>query len=87
MAPYADVRVYLTAPLEVRAKRISERDSIPFEEAKLNIIRREKAHWERFKALYGIDITDLSIFDLVVNTAMFGADEIANFILSALHRS
>ena len=84
MAPNADLKVYLTAPRRVRAKRIAQRDGVPEEVALTDIVKRERIHWERFKSLYGIDISDLSIFDLVVNTATFGAEEIVNLIISAL---
>ncbi|UXD21893.1 cytidylate kinase [Ignicoccus pacificus DSM 13166] len=87
VAPKADLKVYLTAPIRVRAKRIAKRDGIDEEEAMFSILEREKAHWERFKALYGIDITDLSPFDLVVDTSKFRPEEISNMIISYIKRS
>lgn len=84
IAPKADLRVYLTAPRNIRAKRIAMRDNISEDIALLDIMRREKVHWERFKTLYGVDISDLSIFDLVINTALFRPEDIVDFILSAL---
>ena len=84
MAPKADLKVYLTAPRMVRAKRIAQRDGVPEDVALMDIIKRERIHWERFKSLYGIDISDLSIFDLVVNTAVFEAEDVVKLIISAL---
>jgi len=75
-----DVAVYVKAPLLTRIERISRRDS----KDKLNTIhetlRREYSHWKRFMRLYGIDITDLSIFDLVIDTSMLPVNDTYKFI-------
>ena len=84
----ADVKVYVTAPLEVRAARIASRDNVPLEKAARETVRREELHRRRFLAYYGVDITDLSIFDLVVDTSKAGVEEIyaviRSFVVSAL---
>jgi len=79
-APYADVNVYLTAPLEERAKRIARRDGISYEEALEEILSREEVQWIRFRKLYGFDVASLEIFDLVVNTALMGPEAVVETI-------
>ncbi len=64
----ADVKIYLKASLEERAKRISQRDKIPIDKALKEILFREKSNKERFKKIYNIDTDDLSIFDLIIDT-------------------
>lgn len=64
----SDLSIYVTASLETRAKRISERDKKSLEEAYREIESREKAMKTRFKELYNIDLSDLSVYDLVINT-------------------
>ena len=76
----ADVKVYVTAPLEVRVSRIAARDGISVEEAARETLRREMLHRKRFIEYYGVDIEDLSIFDLVVDTSKAGVDEIYEVI-------
>ena len=77
----ADLNVYLTAPLKVRAERIAIRDGKRFEEALFETLRREELQWRRFKEYYGFDTNDIGVFDLVINTAKFGPDEIINIIV------
>ncbi len=82
----ADVKIYVTAPLEVRVKRIAERDGVPVRQALIETVRREMLHRKRFYEYYGIDITDLSIFDLVVDTSRLGIDEVYAIIRSFVDR-
>ena len=70
------VAIYVTASLEKRAQRIASRDGISYEQAVLQVLSREESHWRRFFNFYGINITDLSIFDLVVNTDNLTPDEV-----------
>lgn len=77
----ADLNVYLNAPLEVRIKRIAIRDKMYENKALRETLKREELQWQRFKKYYGFDITDLSVFDLVINTAKFKPEEIATIIV------
>ena len=63
-----DFSIWLTAPLGVRAERVSDRDKIPVEDAKERIAGREKSEKKRYRMLYGIDLHDLSRYDLILNT-------------------
>jgi len=69
----AHIKVYLKAPLEERVKRIAMRDGKSVEEAKRETLIRETSERDRFKRYYGVDIDDLSVYDLVINTSL--ADE------------
>jgi cytidylate kinase len=66
--PYADLCIYLKASREIRAKRVAIRDNKSFEEALREVTDREELNRKRYLAIYGIDIRDLSIFDLVLDT-------------------
>ncbi|MGC9105717.1 MAG: (d)CMP kinase [Thermoprotei archaeon] len=74
------ISIYLTAPLEERAKRISLRDNKTVERSTKEIIEREFIHRKRFYEYYGVDITDLSVFDLTINTLGLSPDEIFGII-------
>ena len=82
--PYADLCVYLIAPLKVRAKRIAEREGRDLDEVLKETTMREELHMLRFRMLYGIDIRDLSPFDLVVNTEKARPEKIVEMIISML---
>jgi len=64
------LKIYLSAPLETRINRIASRDGVSYVEAEEATISRERIERRRFKKLYGIDIDDLSIYDLVLNTGL-----------------
>ena len=66
----ADVKIFLTAPFEERVRRIAMRDGKKLEDALEETKFREEAEADRFRRYYGIDIHDLSIYDVVLNTAL-----------------
>ncbi len=76
----ADLRVYVTAPLMVRVRRIAERDGKSFKEAFYETVTREYSQRKRFLDLYGVDIADTSWFDLVINTEKFSVEEVFKLI-------
>jgi len=65
----ADVKVLLTAPNDVRFGRIAERDHVTLEEARKETEYRESIQQERYKKYYGIDVSDLSIYSLKIDTS------------------
>jgi len=80
----AHVRIYLTAPEEVRARRIAERDNKSYEDALRELRLREESEGRRFKIYYNIDIKDLGDFDLVINTSSFNAEEVFEIAKKAI---
>jgi len=81
-----DLTVYLNAPLEIRAKRISLRDGISEDDALVQIMKRERSHKERFLRYYGIDIFDLTNFDLVINTQYLKPNDVADLIITFIKK-
>lgn len=67
----ADLKFYLSAPDEVRFRRISLRDNISVAEAREKTLERERREKERFKRFYDVNIDNLAIYDLVLNTELF----------------
>ncbi len=76
----ADIRIYVTAPLSLRIKRIAERDNMDLYRAMRETIIREYVQKKRFTEYYGIDTDDLSIFDLVIDTSRLNIDETFHII-------
>ncbi|MFP3226645.1 MAG: AAA family ATPase [Sulfolobaceae archaeon] len=81
-----DLTVYLNAPLEIRAKRISLRDGVSEDDALVQIMKRERSHKERFLRYYGIDIFDLTNFDLVINTQYLKPNDVADLIITFIKK-
>jgi len=80
----ADLKVWMMAPLDVRAKRICERESKSLELAKNEIKIREKSEILRYLDIHNIDINNFDIYDLIVNTDRFNPNSIADIILTTL---
>ena len=65
----ADLRIWLDAPVEVRAERIAERENLEVQVAKRLTEDREASERRRYRMYYDIDIEDRRIYDLILNTA------------------
>lgn len=74
------LKVLIDAPLEVRARRIAQREKTRVAEAKREILSREASERVRYRAIYGIDLQDTSVFDLVIDSGGKIPDEIVSMI-------
>jgi len=79
-------KVLVDAPLNVRASRVSGRDSITPAEAERAITVREKSEGSRYRKIYGINYGDAAIYDLVIDSSDRKPDEIAELIIKKLER-
>ncbi|MBR9681018.1 MAG: AAA family ATPase [Candidatus Altiarchaeota archaeon] len=86
MASVADLRIYVTASLEVRAKRIMDR-GLSFEDAKVRIGDRDITDRSNYLKIYDIDTDNLKVYDLVINAEHFSAENVAEIIELALKLS
>jgi cytidylate kinase len=66
---YADFRVWLDAPVDVRTARVADREEKSLDQAREETVARAESEATRYREYYGIDITDLSIYDIALNTA------------------
>lgn len=80
----ADLRVWLFAPLQVRATRVAERDSLTTDAAKKQIQKREAQNRKRYLKLYNIDIFDTSVFDVSFNSGKFSPEEMTEMIVQIM---
>ncbi len=76
----ADLKIWLRAPLEVRAKRVAEREGEGYAQALREIKEREESEIKRYLEIYGINMRDLSGYDAVLNTAPWGAKDVVAII-------
>ena len=80
----ADLRICLMTPFDVRSKRIAQREDKSVEVAKDEIITREKSEALRYKEIHDIDISNMEIYDLIINTDSFDPESISEIIIQTL---
>ena len=81
---YADLKVWLDAPLDVRAARIADREEKPVEAARTETREREASERSRYAEYYDIDFADRSIYDLAINTARWDPGSIVDLVVAAV---
>lgn len=81
--PQADLKIWLKAPMEVRARRVASREKIAYEDALSAMKRREQSEYMRYAKYYGIHLDDLSLYDLVIDSSRWNESGILKLILVA----
>jgi len=77
----ADLKVWLRAPVEVRAARVARREGQPLAAARAELLARERSEWARYRAAYNIDIDDLTPYHLVIDTTRWDAEAIVDALV------
>lgn len=78
----ATLSIYLTAPAKIRAERTSNR-----KETASALKQREKAEQERYEKYYGIDVTDKTVYDVIINTKDNSIQDTVDEALSAFNQT
>ena len=81
---YANFKILLTASVDARVKRIAERDEVSLEHARRETLNREESERERYLEFYGVDISDQSIYDLVLNTEKYDLQGVIKVLTTAI---
>jgi predicted cytidylate kinase len=76
----AAFKVWIDAPLEVRVGRIAGREGKGKDEVEREILERERSERTRYEKIYGIDLADLAIYDLIIDSKAITPDEVVNII-------
>ena len=77
-------RIYIHASPDVRMNRICSREGEEYDEIRRKTLEREESEAKRYKQHYDIDIKDLSVYDLIINTDDLTPEEVIDKILGAL---
>ena len=80
-------RVYISARREVRAARIGGREHKDPAQALREMEERERSEALRYSEIYGMDIWDTSIYDLVIDSSDITAEQVVDRIVEGLGRS
>ncbi len=77
-------KIHIDASPEVRMQRVGLREGETLEEATAATIDRQRSEAKRYLQWYGIDINDLSVYDLVINTDDLTPDQVMDRILEGI---
>ena len=80
----ADLKLWLMTPFEVRSKRIAQREDKSVDVAKSEIITREKSEALRYMEIHNIDISNMDIYDIIINTGTFNPENVSEIIIQPL---
>ena len=80
----ADFRIWLDAPLDIRIERIAAREDKPIATAREETVERADSEALRYREYYGIDIDELEIYDLALNTARFSPGAVLDVVITAV---
>ena len=86
MLKEADLKVYLFASDETRAKRILNREGGDLQKIKDFTAMRDSEDTRRYKKIYNIDNNDYSFSDLIIDKAKFNPEQIVELIIAELKK-
>ncbi|MDI3487129.1 MAG: CMP/dCMP kinase [Methanolobus sp.] len=78
------LKIWIKAPVDVRVERIVSREGSSFDDKLAETIEREASEAIRYKTIYDIDINDLSVYDLVIDSQKLNQFQITNIVSAAI---
>lgn len=79
-------KIYLKVPEHEAAKRNALREGISRVEALKAVKKRNREDARRYMKLYSIDISDLSVYDLVLDTSFFSIKGMTDVVIFLLRK-
>ena len=79
------LKIWIKAPVDERVRRIIARESGSFNDKLKETIVREASEATRYSSIYNIDISDLSAYDLVIDSSIWDQFQVANIITTAIN--
>ena len=80
------VRIWIDASAKVRASRVARRQGVPFKAAMAEITRRDKDNLDRYRHTYGLDLNDLSVYSIAVQTDNLTLEEVVSSLVKELSK-
>jgi cytidylate kinase len=85
MVPQADLKIWLHAPIGCRIKRIASRDLVGDEStAEKLTLEREACEAGRYRSYYNIEINDLLIYHLVLDSERWDIEGLGTIVDTAI---
>jgi cytidylate kinase len=72
---WANVKIFYDVPFEIRVKRYAEREGVDVNTAIKSVKEIDEANEKKYKSLYGIDLSDLSIYDIIIDNSNCSLEE------------
>ncbi len=69
LGDWADLKIFVACPLGTRVDRIAKRDDIRPAQARNMLKTRDSSDARRYLELYGIDVDDLGIYDIIIDNS------------------
>src|SRR5262249_41784093 len=82
----AAVTVWIDCDPAVRAARVAEPEGTSPAPARAENDERQRVERQRYLATYGIDLADLSIYDLVLDSTTATPDDLAGQVVDRMHK-
>jgi predicted cytidylate kinase len=79
------MRIWLETSEEERARRVSGREGISPEQALADLRLRDSRDRERYLGLYGLDVNDISVYDVVIRTDNLGLAEVTSAVINSIN--
>ena len=79
-------KVAIIADIDIRAKRIVNREKGSVDKRKKEILERERSENTRYKKYYNFDLKDISIYDIVIDSGDKNPEEIVDIIIQKLDK-
>jgi len=87
MVAEAELKIWLFAPISCRIKRIVFRDHVVDEATAERVtLERERSEAGRYKSYYDIDIGDLSIYQIILNSEHWDVESLGAIVDTAIDR-
>jgi len=82
----ADLKIFLIAPLDVRAQRNSGRDNVPLEQTKQELQKRMNQETENWGKIYGFNyVKDIEYYDYILNTGKLDKEQVKNVLINIIN--
>lgn len=78
------LKIWVKASIEERVKRICYRENIPYEQTYGETNVREASEALRYLEIHNIDINDLSIYDIVIDSGRWNQYQICDIICACV---
>lgn len=75
LGDYSNLKIYLTADTDERARRIATRENKNFDKVLEETKKRDKENNRRYENYYGIDAEDKSIYDVLIDNTDMDIEE------------
>lgn len=74
----------MEASPEVRAQRVAGREGKSIDQCLTELKVRDEANRARYLTTYGLDVNDISIYDVVIRTDTLGIQEVTDALVKAI---